>query len=77
MNKVGKVFLNQASRKYKFFAQPIKAMFKSPYVAKITRYLKYYKHNKVKDNYILYQSRDGKSMTYSPYAVFLYLLSHK
>ena len=77
MNKVGKVFLNQASRKYKFFAQPIKAMFTSPYVAKITRYAKYYKHNKLKDNYILYQSRDGKSMTDSPYAVFLYLLSHK
>lgn len=77
MNKAGKVFLNQASRKYKFFAQPIKAMFESPYVAKITRYAKYYKHNKVKDNYVLYQSRDGKSMTDSPYAVFLYLLSHK
>lgn len=77
MNKVGKVFLNQASRKYKFFAQPIKAMFTSPYVAKITRYAKYYKHNKLKDNYILYQSRDGKSMTDSPYAVFLYLLSNK
>ncbi|MEL0537487.1 glycosyltransferase [Staphylococcus debuckii] len=77
MNKVGKVFINQASRKYKFFAQPIKAMFKSPYVAKTMRYAKYYKHDKIKDNYVLYQSRDGKSMTDSPYAVFLYLLSHK
>ncbi|RZI00885.1 glycosyltransferase [Staphylococcus condimenti] len=76
MNKIGKVFLNQASRKYKFIAQPIKGLFKSPYVAKTTRYAKYYKSNKIKENCILYQSRDGKSMTDSPYAVFLYLLSH-
>ncbi|CAL29086.1 glycosyltransferase [Staphylococcus carnosus] len=77
MNKIGKVLLNQASRKYKFISQPIKGLFKSSYVAKTTRYAKYYKHNKIKDNYIVYQSRDGKSMTDSPYAVFLYLLSNK
>ncbi|PTI80743.1 teichoic acid biosynthesis protein [Staphylococcus xylosus] len=75
MSKVSKVLLNQINRKYKFIAEPLKAKTRSPYVSKTTKYAKYYKQNKVKSTNILYQSRDGKSMTDSPYAVFLYLLN--
>lgn len=77
MRKVSKVALNQINRKYKFIAEPLKAKARSPYVSKTTKYAKYYKNNKVKSTNILYQSRDGKSMTDSPYAVFLYLLNSK
>lgn len=75
MKKVGKVLLNQMNRKYKFITEPLKAKARSPYVAKTTKYANYYKSNNVKSSHILYQSRDGKSMTDSPYAVFLYLLN--
>ncbi|MCD8795099.1 glycosyltransferase [Mammaliicoccus sciuri] len=72
-----KKIINQVNRKAKFIAEPIKAKSNSPYVKKTMKYADMYKSNKVHDNYILYQSRDGKSMTDSPYATFLYLLNNK
>ncbi|OAO24499.1 glycosyltransferase [Mammaliicoccus lentus] len=75
MKQSAKKLLNQIKRKYNFISEPLIAKARSPYVAKITKYANCYKNNKVKSNYILYQSRDGKSMTDSPYAVFLHLLN--
>ena len=40
-------------------------------------YAKYYDRLKVKNNLILYQVRDGKSITDSPYAIFKSLLNNK
>ncbi|MBU6114987.1 CDP-glycerol glycerophosphotransferase family protein [Mammaliicoccus lentus] len=77
MVKVKSKILNQINRKAKFIVGPIQENWKSPYVRKITRYAYYYKHQRVNENYILYQSRDGKSMTDSPFAIFLYLLNNK
>ncbi|ERS93446.1 glycosyltransferase [Staphylococcus simulans] len=77
MNKVSGFILNQAKRKYKFIEQPVKSKFKSKYVLKTTKYANFYKKNKVNDRQIVYQARDGKSMTDSPYAVFKYLLRDK
>ena len=37
-------------------------------------YAKYYKKNNVKEYQILYQVRDGKSITDSPYAIFKSLI---
>lgn len=77
MAKVTSKILNQMKRKSKFILDPIKAKWKSPYVKKTTQYANYYKSQKVNDNYILYQSRDGKSMTDSPFAIFLHLLNNE
>ena len=77
MNLKNNKVINQVKRKYKFIKEPLDSMKKSAYVKKTTEYAKYYKTNKVISNIVLYQSRDGKSMTDSPYAVFLYLLKNK
>ncbi len=39
-------------------------------------YAKYYDRTNIKKNVILYESRDGHSITDSPYAIFKYLLGH-
>lgn len=39
-------------------------------------YAKYFETLEVKDNVVLYESRDGKSLTDSPFAIFQYLLNH-
>lgn len=77
LNKISGFILNQAKRKYKFIEQPVRSKLKSKYVAKTTKYANFYKKNEVKDYQVLYQARDGKSMTDSPYAVFKYLLQDK
>src|SRR5699024_545464 len=40
-------------------------------------YANLYKTIEVDENYILYQVRDGQSMTDSPYAIFKYLMEHQ
>ncbi|MCS4487112.1 glycosyltransferase [Staphylococcus americanisciuri] len=77
MNKITKILLNQIKRKYKFASDPLRARLRSEHVDKVTKYASYYKKNAVVSTHIVYQSRDGKSMTDSPYAVFLYLLKHE
>jgi CDP-glycerol glycerophosphotransferase len=39
-------------------------------------YAKYFESLEVNDNVVLYESRDGKSLTDSPFAIFQYLLNH-
>src|SRR5699024_2376540 len=38
------------------------------------KYSKWYEKLSLKNNYVFYETRDGKSMTDSPYAIFKYLL---
>lgn len=42
----------------------------------VRQYVKFYEGLKVDEKSILYESRDGKSMTDSPYAIFQYLVEH-
>ena len=75
MNSLKQILKNQVKRKYKFISDPLKAKLKSNLVSKVSKYAFYYKHFDTNNSLILYESRDGKSMTDSPYAVFLKLLS--
>lgn len=77
MKKFRKVIKNQLKRKAKFILAPLKAGFKSKYSKKITKYASIHYNSRVLDDTILYQSRDGKSITDSPYAMFLQLINDK
>ncbi|PNZ24335.1 teichoic acid biosynthesis protein, partial [Staphylococcus petrasii] len=68
---------NQSKRKLKFISEPVKRQRKSAYTRKIMKYAKYYEDIKVDNHSILYQVRDGKSITDSPYAVFKHLSNNK
>lgn len=65
---------NQLRRKLNFLFKPIQRKNKSAYTSKVMTYAKYYKKNNVKEYQILYQVRDGKSITDSPYAIFKSLI---
>lgn len=65
-----------ADRKLNFIMKPIKSYYGMNNISLIMDYAKYYEKLEVKDNRILYQSRDGKSMSDSPYAIFKYLISN-
>ena len=72
-----KTFLqNQSRRKFKFITTPLQRRNNSAYTRKIMRYAHNYEANKVKQHDILYQVRDGKSITDSPYAIFKRLVHH-
>ncbi|OAK67683.1 CDP-glycerol:glycerophosphate glycerophosphotransferase [Lederbergia galactosidilytica] len=43
---------------------------------RVNQYAYFYEKMSIKENTILYESRDGKSMTDSPYAMFRYMLEH-
>ncbi|WP_210133194.1 glycosyltransferase [Staphylococcus sp. GDH8C106P] len=75
--KLKKFIFNQAKRKIKFFTAPLKIKLRSKYTRNIMYYAKLYKNINVDENYILYQVRDGQSMTDSPYAIFKHLLNDK
>ena len=63
-------------RKINFFLNPIKKYTNIEEYRKKANYSFLYKKLRVKKNYIFYESRDGKSMTDSPYAIFKYLLEN-
>ncbi|MCM3585207.1 CDP-glycerol glycerophosphotransferase family protein [Mesobacillus maritimus] len=42
----------------------------------VNQYVRYYEKLKIEEKVILYESRDGKSITDSPYAMFKYILDH-
>ncbi len=75
LNKLTKVFNNQLSRKSKFIYEPHKIKLRSKYTRNVMLYSKLYKKVKVSDNHIIYQVRDGQSMTDTPYHIFKYLLN--
>lgn len=43
---------------------------------RVNQYAYFYENLSIKENTILYECRDGKSMTDSPYAMFRYMLEH-
>ncbi|HCT0450952.1 TPA: CDP-glycerol glycerophosphotransferase family protein [Staphylococcus pseudintermedius] len=71
------ILSNQLSRKYKFIASPILKRAKSKYQKKVNQYAQLYHSTSIKPHQILYQVRDGKSITDSPYATFLGLNAHE
>lgn len=71
------ILSNQLSRKYKFIASPILKRAKSKYQKKVNQYAQLYHLTSIKPHQILYQVRDGKSITDSPYAIFLGLNAHE
>ena len=74
LNLKGKLVVH-ADRKLNFLMRPIKSYYGMNNIALIMDYAKHYEKLSVKKNRILYQSRDGKSMSDSPYAIFKYLIS--
>src|SRR5699024_6284389 len=77
LRKTKNFVLNQIKRKFKFIYIPLRDRLKKSQIKKAARYAHLYKKNKVQPNYVLYQSRDGKSLTDSPYAVFIYMINNK
>ncbi|KMJ59028.1 CDP-glycerol:glycerophosphate glycerophosphotransferase [Bacillus sp. LL01] len=70
MNK--KIF----KRKLDFIIQPITNYLNKPNHRRVNKYAKYYDKLSINKGTILYESRDGNSITDSPYAIFKYLLEN-
>ncbi|MEK5382463.1 CDP-glycerol glycerophosphotransferase family protein [Niallia sp. FSL W8-0635] len=63
-------------RKINFIKEPVFNYLTKDNHRRVNRYAKYYTSIHVKKNTIMYESRDGNSMTDSPYAMFKYMLNH-
>jgi len=66
--------LKVLKRRIKFIINPIYHYFAKANYRINYQYTQYYEKCSVNDKTILYESRDGKSLTDSPYAIFKYLL---
>ncbi|MBF7015970.1 glycosyltransferase [Staphylococcus durrellii] len=75
--KLKKFILNQGKRKIKFLIEPLKLQLRSKYTRNIMYYANLYQKVNIDEDYILYQVRDGQSMTDSPYAIFKHLINDK
>ncbi|WP_323066513.1 CDP-glycerol glycerophosphotransferase family protein [Peribacillus frigoritolerans] len=64
-------------RKVDFLKQPIVNFLLKENHQRVNRYAKYYEKLSIQKNTILYESRDGNSMTDSPYAMFKYMLENQ
>lgn len=63
-------------RKINFIKGPISNFLFSERHRRVNQYARYYIKSSVVKNTILYESRDGNSITDSPYAIFKYMLNH-
>ncbi|MFC7392989.1 CDP-glycerol glycerophosphotransferase family protein [Scopulibacillus cellulosilyticus] len=63
-------------RKINFIKEPIFNYLRKENHKRNNKYASYYEKLAVEDKTILYESRDGKSLTDSPYAIFKYLLNN-
>ncbi|WP_286229700.1 CDP-glycerol glycerophosphotransferase family protein [Neobacillus mesonae] len=63
-------------RKIRFIIEPIYNFFRKAAHRRNFQYRWYYEKLNVNDRTILYESRDGKSITDSPFAIFKYLLQN-
>ena len=63
-------------RRIKFIKEPIKKFASNGRIRRASQYAEYYKKLAIEKNTILYESRDGNSMTDSPYAMFSYMLEN-
>ncbi|MFF2589741.1 CDP-glycerol glycerophosphotransferase family protein [Peribacillus butanolivorans] len=64
-------------RKVSFLKQPIANFLLKEKHKRVNRYAKYYEKLNVQKNTILYESRDGNSITDSPYAMFKYMIENQ
>ncbi|WP_246366909.1 CDP-glycerol glycerophosphotransferase family protein [Paraliobacillus salinarum] len=64
-------------RKIKFIIEPIMNFIRKHNHKRSILFTRYYEKYKVQEDVILYESRDGKSLTDSPYAIFSHLLDHQ
>jgi len=67
----------QSDRKLRFIMNPLKTYYGLNNIGMIGSYTNYYKNKKSDENRILYESRNGKNISDSPYAIFKYLLENK
>ena len=63
-------------RKLKFILGPVGKIASQDRYRRVSQYARYYTNLKVRENTILYESRDGNSMTDNPYAMFMYMLNN-
>lgn len=63
-------------RRVKYILDPIYHYIRRKDHRRNYQYTKHYEKSTVKDHTILYESRDGKSLTDNPYAIFKYLVDH-
>lgn len=63
-------------RKIKFILEPIYNYFRRANHRHSFQFRKYYQKLQVVENTIFYESRDGKSLTDSPYAIFKYIVNN-
>lgn len=72
------MFMNKKvlKRRIKFIFGPLYNYVRKANHRRNFQYRRFYEKSKVRDHTILYESRDGKSVTDSPYAIFKYLLHH-
>lgn len=63
-------------RRINFIKDPIQNYFVKENHKRVNVYAKYYDQLNIEKNTILYESRDGNSITDSPYAIFKYLLDN-
>ncbi|KWW17574.1 CDP-glycerol--glycerophosphate glycerophosphotransferase [Peribacillus simplex] len=64
-------------RKADFLIQPVTNFFLRENHKRVIRYANYYEQLPVKKNTILYESRDGNSITDSPYAMFAFMIANQ
>lgn len=62
-------------RKFEFITRPISDYISKNNHRRVNKYAKYYDSLNVEQNTILYESRDGNSITDSPYAMFKYMIN--
>ncbi|MFP7479755.1 CDP-glycerol glycerophosphotransferase family protein [Terribacillus saccharophilus] len=63
-------------RRLNFIKDPVMNFLRKDNHRRAILYAKYFETLEVRDNVVLYESRDGKSLTDSPFAIFQYLLNH-
>ncbi|WML30026.1 CDP-glycerol glycerophosphotransferase family protein [Neobacillus sp. OS1-32] len=63
-------------RRVKFVVDPLYQYLRKESQRRNYQYIRYFEKCKVCDHTIFYESRDGKSISDSPYAIFQYLLHH-
>lgn len=71
-NKIIKI----AKRKINFVRQPLQNTLFKPEYRRNQEYRNFYENTPIEENTILYESRDGKSITDNPYAIFKFLLNN-
>lgn len=70
-------FVVQLDRKLKFLMGPLTTYYGLSNIGITGKFAKYYESESINKNRVFYETRAGKSLSDSPYAVFKYLLKNK